>query len=207
MLPDAAKKKFNLHWRPIFEMMASAPGLEIRTDPALCDPEYLNSSLESAKKYLKTRVSYVFNRPRAQPLNWEVSTWSMHVQRSMILKKGTQEDKAKLGNNQTVQARVQSRPRRKPLADKRRVRRRIHPPAAEENEIALVAPVNIVENDQGNDEESEEEEAPQLNNTRDNVRLPDFTDANFPNELNARARERGRQIEEALRNEDPAESE
>ena len=117
-------------------------------------------------------------------------------------KKGTQEDKAKLGNNQRVQARVQSRPRRKPLADKRLVRRRIHPPAAEENEIALVAPVNIVENDQGNDEESEEEEAPQLNNTPDNGRLPDFT-----NELSARARERGRQIGEAVRNEDPAESE
>ena len=114
---------------------------------------------------------------------------------------GTEEDKAKLGNNQQNRTRVQCRPHKKPLADKRRVRRRrvipvVVPvaPAAEENEIAEVDALNE-ENGQGN----EEENLPAPNNTPNDGGLPDFT-----NELSERAQERGRQIAEAVRNEDRA---
>ena len=58
MLPNEIKKNFNLHWQPIFSMMQTALGIEIRETGI--DSHYLYTSFDAAKEYLKTHVSYVF---------------------------------------------------------------------------------------------------------------------------------------------------
>jgi hypothetical protein len=95
MLPKAVKQDFQLHWRPIFSMMEQAPGLNIR-EAGVVDATYVTASFDSAKTYLKTRVSYVFEKERSNPDMWEISTWSRKVQRSSILKDGTNADRANL---------------------------------------------------------------------------------------------------------------
>jgi hypothetical protein len=86
MLPKHIRQNFCLHWRPIFEVMEACPGL----DPADED------SFERGIAFLKTRVEYVFRKRRANPMQWELSTWSRHVRRSSIEKNGTDSDKAAL---------------------------------------------------------------------------------------------------------------
>ncbi len=53
-------------------------------------------SFERRIAFLKTRVEYVFRKRRANPMQWELSTWSKQVQRSSIEKNGTKSDKAAL---------------------------------------------------------------------------------------------------------------
>jgi hypothetical protein len=75
MLPKKTKTKWELHWKPIFQMMELAPDTgAIRKNPASIDSEYLRQTLEKGKVYLKTRLRSVFSKPRAKPENWEIST-------------------------------------------------------------------------------------------------------------------------------------
>jgi hypothetical protein len=86
MLSKHISQGFNLHWRPIFEVMEACPGLDLADE----------DSFERGIAFLKSRVEYVFNKRRAKPMQWELSTWSKHVQRSSIEKNGTESDKAAL---------------------------------------------------------------------------------------------------------------
>jgi hypothetical protein len=86
MLPKHIRQSFNLHWRPIFEAMEACPGLDMVDE----------DSFERGIAFLKSRVEYVFNQRRAKPMQWELSTWSKHVQRSSIEKNETKSDKAAL---------------------------------------------------------------------------------------------------------------
>ena len=95
-LPKGIRSKFNLEWKPIFQMMELAPDLGVIEDLSSIDAAYLDASLQQAKEYLATRVEYVFAKPSGKYLSWTVSTWSKHVRRSQILKEGTAGDKAKL---------------------------------------------------------------------------------------------------------------
>jgi hypothetical protein len=135
MIPKHVKQKFQLHWRPIFAMMEQAPGLEI-PETGNCDAAYITASFNTAKEYLKTRVSYVFMNERAHPGRWEISTWSKKVARSSILKGGTVADRANLPveNSHRNRPREQKGPRSRPLADRRRVRRRVARVAPRDNE-------------------------------------------------------------------------
>jgi hypothetical protein len=80
------RQSFNLHWRPIFEVMEACPGLDLADE----------DSFERGIAFLKSQVKYVFNKRRAKPMQWELSTWSKHVQRPSIEKNGTESDKAAL---------------------------------------------------------------------------------------------------------------
>jgi hypothetical protein len=97
MLPKYAKRDFQLHcWRPIFLLMEQVlPGLNIRQG-VLINAAYVTASFDTAREHLKSRVSYVFANKRSNPDRWEIWTWSQKVQRSSILKNGTDEDKANL---------------------------------------------------------------------------------------------------------------
>jgi hypothetical protein len=64
MLPKHIQRDFNLHWRPIFNLMDACPGLH-RDDP---------NSFNRGMEYLKTRVQYVFEKSKANPTQWELST-------------------------------------------------------------------------------------------------------------------------------------
>jgi hypothetical protein len=121
MLPPKVKKSFSLHWNPIFKVMEETPGLVIPDDPASIDSDFLASSFASAKEYLKERrVQYVFQKSRAKPDKWEISTWSKHVQRSEIEKHGTEQDKANLPKaNRYNGSRVQRNKRKRGTMDDR----------------------------------------------------------------------------------------
>ena len=91
MLPKDIRRDFNLYWRPIFNLMDACPGLH-RDDP---------NSFDRGMEYLKTRVQYVFEKSKANPTQWELSTWSKHVRHSSIVKHGTESDKAALQSEPT----------------------------------------------------------------------------------------------------------
>jgi hypothetical protein len=58
MLPPDARKKFQLHWKPIFSLMEGAPDLEL--SPAM-DTDSISLSLFLLESnILKARVSYAF---------------------------------------------------------------------------------------------------------------------------------------------------
>jgi hypothetical protein len=97
MLPKQIKRYFNLHWRPIFEMMDACPGMLPLDDSA----NNLNDWFDRGLEFLKTRVAYVFQRRKANPIKWELSTWSKHVRHSSIMKYGIESVKASLPTNTT----------------------------------------------------------------------------------------------------------
>ncbi len=130
-LPQKAKTVYLLHWRPIFEFVEAAPDLTILEDPTSIDADYLQDSFLKVKMYLQTRVEYVFQKPRAKPLTWEVSTWSKHVTKSFIMRHGTENDKAHFPpEERVIRTRRESQKRKKPLHDRRRVRRRTNQDSA-----------------------------------------------------------------------------
>jgi hypothetical protein len=53
-------------------------------------------SFERRIAFLKSQVEYIFKKRRANPIQWELSTWSRHVQRPSIEKNLTDSDKAAL---------------------------------------------------------------------------------------------------------------
>ena len=87
-LPKALRTSFSLHWQPIYKLMESAPDININASP--------HDSFNVGYDYLKSRVSYVFMNPKSKPETWLVSYWSLKVQRSSIVKYGTEEDKLQL---------------------------------------------------------------------------------------------------------------
>ena len=78
--------------------MSEAPGLEFKNNTEIIDANYYNESFKTAKEYMKTRAAYIFNNNNWQPDNWSIGTWSLRVQRSSIMKNGTEDDINKLGD-------------------------------------------------------------------------------------------------------------
>jgi hypothetical protein len=114
MLPKHIRRDFNLHWRPIFNLMDACPGLH-RDDP--------NSFDRGMENLNKIRVQYVFEKSKANPTQWELSTWPKHVRHSSIVKHRTESDKAALqpGPTHFNKARSTGKLKRKrKLADNRR---------------------------------------------------------------------------------------
>ena len=87
-LPPAVRKIYSLSWDPIFRLMGKAPGINFNDDA--------HSSFKVGYEYLKEQVQYIFNSTKMKIDTWCVSYWSVKVQRSSILKNGTEEDKMKL---------------------------------------------------------------------------------------------------------------
>jgi hypothetical protein len=86
MLPKHICQSFNLHWIPIFEVMEACPGLDLADE----------DQFERRIAFLKSQAKYVFNKRKAKPMQWELSTWSKHVRRSSIENNGTKSNKAAL---------------------------------------------------------------------------------------------------------------
>jgi hypothetical protein len=93
--------------------MDACPGLH-RDDP---------NSFDRGMEYLKTRVQYVFEKSKANPTQWELSTWSKHVRHSSIVKHGKESDKAALRSESACFNKARSTgklKRKRKLADSRR---------------------------------------------------------------------------------------
>ena len=82
-------------WRPIFNMMEECPGLEI---PETIDDTFVATSFEMATDYLKTRVSYIWEKAKDERVvrSFSIGTWSKKVARSEIEKHGTINDVSRL---------------------------------------------------------------------------------------------------------------
>jgi hypothetical protein len=156
MLPPDARKKFQLHWKPIFSLMEAAPDLEIASE---MNTDAISLSFSVGKQYLKTRVSYIFDNLRSAPDQWGISTWSKKVARSSIKKHGNVSDIAFLPEpNRHNQPRQLRNPRRTRLANNPRTQRRarVARVAAGEEEHAMQEEPAAADNQQ---EEQAEEEA------------------------------------------------
>lgn len=99
--PDTSlRSKLKLIWRPIFQMMELAPGLNIpRTQQLPMD--FVEESYKIATEYLKTRAGYIWDKCE-RPEMLCVSSWSTRVLRSNIEKYGNETDRRNLPPPQRV---------------------------------------------------------------------------------------------------------
>ena len=88
LLPKNVRQVHNLSWEPTFKLISMAPGVRFNMNP--------QEIYTIAYDYLKSRIEYPFMTLKMKPTTWEVSYWSMNVQRSSIMKWGTERDKALL---------------------------------------------------------------------------------------------------------------
>jgi hypothetical protein len=91
-LPQKIAEVYKLHWKPVFTMMEKGVGVL----PTEFTIEVVDQLYDLGTEFLKTRVSYVFDNPRMHHNDWTMATWAKYVTRSMILKKGNENDKAHL---------------------------------------------------------------------------------------------------------------
>ena len=87
-LPRYVHQVFSLSWEPIFHIIQAAPLNNFDMD--------VKETFKIALGYLKARVKYVFSSPKMKPETWCVTYWSVRVQKSSIMKRGTEPDKARL---------------------------------------------------------------------------------------------------------------
>ena len=94
-LPPHIHTLFLVHWKPIFDLMESAPDMDkesIRANSPTAGA--ITDSLQKGQAYLQTdRLPYMFDNPRKHQDTWALSTWSKHCQPSVIMKNGSEKDK------------------------------------------------------------------------------------------------------------------
>ena len=91
-LPTKIADAYKIHWKPLFSMMEAGIG---KIPPNLT-PEIVNDLYDRGTAYLQTRVSYVFTNEKLHHNDWVVATWAKYISRSIILKKGSDNDKRNL---------------------------------------------------------------------------------------------------------------
>jgi hypothetical protein len=91
-LPRKLAEDYKLHWRPVFATMEKGLG----DIPEVLTPAMVNSLYDLGTEYLRTRVSYVFTNEKLHHNDWVIATWAKYLSRSMIMKKGTEDDKQHL---------------------------------------------------------------------------------------------------------------
>ena len=74
---------FAYKWKPIYGMMEQYHGFLV---PDVVDDEFVCSSFDLVKEYLKTGASYICWKAKDQRVlnDYSISTWSWYVQRSSI---------------------------------------------------------------------------------------------------------------------------
>lgn len=89
--PDKkVRSTLKLMWRPIFQMMERAPGLNIPRRQEL-PMDFVEASYALATEYLRTRAGYIWEKCK-RPEMLCVSSWSKRVLRSNIEKFGNELD-------------------------------------------------------------------------------------------------------------------
>ncbi len=127
---------YNLNWEPIFTLMESAPGMDFNLNA--------HKIFKTGYGYLKSRAEYIFKNPKMKHDTWRVAYWSVKIQRSSILKSGTEYDIASLpadkGKNKARQqcTRVNDEGREV----KRRRIKKTRTPAVIENDVEYVPPLD-----------------------------------------------------------------
>jgi len=98
LLPKKLNATFKVQWRPIFKYIEE--GMKNTVNADILSTDFTGDDLEkyysSCLEFLRGRVSYCFKNGNSG--TWSTGTWSNRIQRSTILKMGTDEDKIQLGN-------------------------------------------------------------------------------------------------------------
>ena len=91
-LPKKIADIYKLHWRPVYLMMEEGAG----KIPEHLTTAIVNSLYERGTEHLQTRVSYIFQNVKLNHQNWVIATWARYLSRSMIMQRGTEQDKSYL---------------------------------------------------------------------------------------------------------------
>ena len=135
-LPQKHRQAYSLNWEPIFTLMESAPGMDLNLNA--------QESFKIGYEHLKSRVEYIFNSPKMKHDTWRVAYWCVKIQRSSILKSGTESDIAKLpagkGKNKARQQRTRVNDEGREV--KRRRIKKTRTPAVIENNVDDAPPLD-----------------------------------------------------------------
>ena len=116
--------------------MESAPGMDFNLNA--------QESFKIGYDHLKSRVEYIFNNRKMKHDTWRVAYWSMKIQRSSILKSGTESDIARLpvgkGRNKVRQQRTRVNDDGREVK-RRRIKKKPRP-AVIENDVDDVSPLD-----------------------------------------------------------------
>ena len=93
-LPSGVKDAFKINWKPIYSIMED--GINIDQYRSLSISEFIDTTYDLGTKNIKKRASYIWGRSKNKCDVWKVSTWSKHVQYSMIAKYGAEDDRRNL---------------------------------------------------------------------------------------------------------------
>ena len=88
-LPKKIAEAYKLHWRPVYGMMEKGVG----NIPEELTPGIVNNLYGLGTEHLRTWVRYVFTNDKLHHNDWVIATSAKYLSRSMIVKKGTEEDK------------------------------------------------------------------------------------------------------------------
>jgi hypothetical protein len=86
-------------WRPIFELMEKAPGIQLPAYGSGIPAAIIDQSFDIGFAHVRNQVEYLWIHPEFQSRNksrWSTATWSKHVKRSSVLRYGTESDVSNL---------------------------------------------------------------------------------------------------------------
>jgi len=101
LLPKRLHNTYKVQWRPIFTYIeAGMKDMEEDGGGMILPTNFTGDDLEkyyaACLEFLRGRVSYCFKKGNAG--TWSTGTWSNRIQRSTVMKMGTDEDKRQLGD-------------------------------------------------------------------------------------------------------------
>ncbi len=92
-LPKKIADIYKLHWRPVYVMMEEGIGNEI---PEHLTTAIVNNLYERGTEHLQRRVSSIFQNEKFHHHDWVIATWARYLSQSMIMQRGTEQDKSNL---------------------------------------------------------------------------------------------------------------
>ena len=92
--PHIMEKKLKNEWQPIFLLMEEV--LNIPDKIADITTKFIEESYDNGLLHLKSRASYIWEKPHSRLETWSISTWSRSVRFSSIQKYGNNNDRNRL---------------------------------------------------------------------------------------------------------------
>lgn len=114
MLPKRLAQQVRMSFLPIFKFLEPVL-LNLPKEDADITEEIIQKAYENCISYLQGRVSYLFQKGRANPMQYSLGTWSNKTSFSAISKAGTDQDKAGMSDANRRNQRRQPTTRKRKL--------------------------------------------------------------------------------------------
>ena len=88
------QNKLRIQWAPIFRYLEDGVSAALPRDTANMTVQEIGVYYDKCVEFLRERVSYCFAREKGGALAWSTATWANKIQRSSVLKYGTDADKS-----------------------------------------------------------------------------------------------------------------